>query len=204
MHITWLGSTAIKIQAKPKHDEVSIVIDPYKPEVGSFPTNLAPDVAVYTQGDENSITVGEAFSLSMPGEIEIKNVLISAVQGNKEKQTMIRIDAENLSLAHLGKTKKTLTNTQLEVLSGVDILLLPVGGGDEMYTAQEAMKAVNAIEPRIIIPIGHKSDNDPKADEVERFIKEIGIKAKATDKKIIIKKKDLPAEETDVYILTKE
>ena len=204
MHISWLGNTAIKIQTKPKDDDVSIVIDPYKQSDGNFPKNLAPDIAVYTNGEENSITVGDAFKLTSPGEIEIKNVLISAVQGNSEEQTMVRIDTEGMSLCHLGKVKKQLNDTQLDILSGVDILLIPIGGGDEMYNAQEAIKVINDIEPKIIIPIGQKSENDPNADDVEKFIKELGLTPKTTDKKVIIKQKDLPQEETEVYVLIKE
>ena len=204
MHISWLGNTAIKIQTKPKEDDVSIVIDSYKPNIGNFPKNLAPDIAVYTNGEENSITVGNAFKLTSPGEIEIKNVLISAVQGNSEEQTMVRIDTEGMSLCHLGKVKKQLNDIQLDTLSGVDILLIPIGGGDGMYNAQEAIKVINDIEPKIIIPIGQKSENDPNADDVEKFIKELGLTPKTTDKKVIIKQKDLPQEETEVYVLIKE
>ncbi len=204
MHISWLGNTAIKIQTKPKEDDVSIVIDPYKQNVGNFPKNLAPDIAVYTNGEENSITVGDTFKLTSPGEIEIKNVLISAVQGNSEEQTMVRIDTEGMSLCHLGKVKKQLNDIQLDILSGVDILLIPIGGGDGMYNAQEAIKVINDIEPKIIIPIGQKSENDPNADDVEKFIKELGLTPKTTDKKVIIKQKDLPQEETEVYVLIKE
>ena len=188
MHISWLGNTAIKIQTKPKEDDVSIVIDPYKQNVGNFPKNLAPDIAVYTNGEENSITVGDTFKLTSPGEIEIKNVLIAAVQDNSEEQTMVRIDTEGMSLCHLGKVKKQLNDIQLDILSGVDILLIPIGGGDGMYNAQEAIKVINDIEPKIIIPIGQKSENDPNADDVEKFIKELGLTPKTTDKKVIIKR----------------
>lgn len=204
MHISWLGNTAIKIQTKPKDDDVSVVIDPYKPSEGNFPKNLAPDIAVYTNGEENSITVGDAFKLASPGEIEIKNVLVSAAQGNSEVQAMVRIDAEGMSLGHLGKVKKQLNDGQLDILSGVDILLLPIGGGDDMYNAQEAIKVINEIEPKIIIPIGQKSENDPNADDVEKFIKELGLTPKSTDKKVIIKQKDLPQDGTEVYVLIKE
>ena len=73
-----------------------------------------------------------------------------------------------------------------------------------MYNAQEAIKVINDIEPKIIIPIGQKSENDPNADDVEKFIKELGLTPKTTDKKVIIKQKDLPQEETEVYVLIKE
>lgn len=204
MHISWLGSTAIKIQVKPFDKDITIVIDPYKPVSGSFPRSLAPDIGLYTRGEKDSITLsGDPFILSTPGECETNGVLISAVQGHEAAETMMRIDAEGLSLVHLGLAKKELTDAQLETLSGVDILLVPVGN-DASYDAEKAAKAVNAIEPRIIIPMAFKSDNDPKANKVDAFLKEMGASGDSPEKKVIIKKKDLPQDETRVIVLGKE
>ncbi len=36
------------------------------------------------------------------------------------------------------------------------------------------MKVVNSVEPRIVVPLNFKSDNDPKAAKVEDFLKAIG------------------------------
>ena len=204
MHITWLGSTAFKIQVKPFDKDVIVVIDPYKPSTGAFPRSLAPDIGLYTKGEKNSITLsGDPFVLFNPGEIENKGVLVSAVQGNEKDEVMLRVDAEQISVGHLGLTNKPLTDAQLEVLSGVDVLIVPVGneGG---YDAQAAVKAINAIEPRIVIPCAFKSDNDPKAKPVDEFLKEIGSSHSTPEKKAIRKKKDLPQEETQVIVLNKE
>lgn len=204
MHFTWLGSTAMKIQTKPFDKDVVIVIDPYKPEKGSFPRSLASDIALFTAGEKDPITLsGDPFILSTAGECETKGVLVSAVQGHEPDQTMLRIDSEGISVGHLGCAKKELTNEQLKVLSEVDILCVPVGN-DKCYDAQKALKVVNTIEPRIVIPIGFKSDNEPKAADVGAFLKEMGVKGVLSEKKIIIKKKDLPQDETRVIVLSKE
>lgn len=205
MHISWLGSTSIKIQAKPFDEDITIVIDPYKPNDGVFPRSLTPHIALYTRGEDGSVTLsGNPFILSTPGECETKGVLMTAISGKNGVSTLIRIDAEQLSLAHLGRTKEPLTEEQLEVLGDVDILCIPVGGGEDCYDAETAVKMVNAIEPRIVIPIAFRSDNDPKADPVETFLKEMGLPRGPEEKKVIIKKKDLPQEETKVVVLAKE
>ena len=117
---------------------------------------------------------------------------------------MFRLDAEHLSLAHLGLVDKPLTDQQLETLSDVDILLVPVGGKN-CYDAEAAAKALNAIEPRIVIPIAYKSDNNPDMELVEKFLKEMGVAGKVqAEKKVIIKSKSLPQEETQVMLLSKE
>lgn len=204
MHISWLGNTAVKIQVKPADKDVTIVIDPYKPEKGSFPRSLAPDIGLYTRGEKNSVILsGNPFVLATPGECETKGVLITAAQGEKAENIKIRLDAEQMSVGHLGLANKQLTEKELEVLADVDILLIPVGG-ENCYDAQTAAKAATAIEPKVIIPIAFKSDNDPKAKPAEDFLKEMGIANTTPEKKFIIKKKNLPAEETQVVVLSKE
>ncbi|OGH67878.1 MAG: hypothetical protein A3J66_02525 [Candidatus Magasanikbacteria bacterium RIFCSPHIGHO2_02_FULL_47_14] len=204
MHFSWLGTTAVKIQTKPADKDVTILIDPYKPAKGAFPRSLLADIVLYTRGAEGSITVsGNPFILSTPGECEIHNVLMTAVSGDKPGSTMVRIDAEGMSVAHLGLAIGELTDQQLDVLGGVDVLFIPVGDLD-CYGARSAVKAINAIEPRVIIPIAHHSDNDPDAKTVDGFVKELGIQSEQTEKKVILKKKDLPQEESRVVVLAKE
>lgn len=205
MHISWLGNTAFKIQVKPFDKDVVIVVDTYKQSTGSFPRNLVADLALYTRGEKNSITIsGNPFILFSPGEIENKGVLVTAVQGHENGEVMTRIDAEQMSVGHLGLVKKPLTDEQLDVLSGVDILIVPVGNS-ESYDAEAAVKAVNTIEPRVVIPCAFKSDNDPKASSVDTFLKEIGSAVGGpVEKKVIFKKKDLPQEDMQVVVLGKE
>jgi L-ascorbate metabolism protein UlaG (beta-lactamase superfamily) len=156
MHISWLGSTGIKLQTKPKNEDINILIDGYKQEKGVFLKTLSPHIALFTQGKENSITLsGDPFVLTTPGEIEIKDVLITAVQGNTVKEVFFRIDTEGISVAHLGKIKEPLNDRQLEVVSGVDILIIPVSGNGLTYNAEQASKAINIIEPRVVIPIAY-------------------------------------------------
>lgn len=205
MHISWLGGTTVKIVAKPFDEEVVIVIDPYKPAEGSAPRSFSPQVAIFTRGQDDSITLsGEPFVLATPGECDIKGVLITSVGGSEAGQSMVRLDAEGVSLAHLGLVNKPLNQKQREVLSDVDVLFVPVGGVNS-YDSEEAVKAVNDLEARVIIPIAHQSDNDPKAAPVAQFCKAMGVSAPASaENKVIIKKKDLPTEDTSVIVLSKE
>ena len=203
MHLSWLGNTAVKIQTKPFDQDLTIVINPYKSASGSFPRNLSAHIALFSNGTENSISLGNPFILSTPGECETKGVLITAAPGDESGQTIFRIDAEDISVAHLGMIKKDLTDNQLEMVSGVDILLVSVGGVNG-YDAEQAVKAINVIEPRIIIPINYQSDNCPKAAKVEEFLKEMGASSITPEKKVIIKAKDLPQEETKIIVLAKE
>ncbi|KKW42761.1 MAG: Zn-dependent hydrolase of the beta-lactamase fold-like protein [Candidatus Magasanikbacteria bacterium GW2011_GWA2_56_11] len=204
MHISWLGSTSIKLQTKSFDEDVVIAIDPYRPAAGNFPRSMSPQIALFTRGQEGAVTLtGSPFVLDTPGECDSKGILVTAVPGEVPGRTMLRIDAEQLSLAHLGSTAKPLTEAQREVLSDVDILFVPVGGKD-CYDAEAAVKTVNDLEPRVVIPVAYQSESDPEAATVDAFLKEMGASGAAREAKVIIKKKDLPTEETQVIVLTKE
>ena len=202
MHISWLGNTAFKLVFKPAEEDVVVVIDPYKPASGAFPRNLSAEIGLYSRGEENTITLGNPFVLSTPGECEVRGVLITAVYGSEPENLMFRIDSEGLSIGHLGMAKKPLNERQTELLNGVDILFVPVGN-DTCYDAEAAAKVANALEPKVVIPMAFKSDNDPKAKPVEEFLKEMGVKVQP-EKKLIIKKKTLPEEGTQVMVVEKE
>jgi L-ascorbate metabolism protein UlaG (beta-lactamase superfamily) len=204
MHISWLGGTAIRIQTKPGDDDVVLVVDPYRQKAGAFPRSLAPNIALFTRGREESITLsGDPFVLDTPGECETKGVLVSATYAGDTSHLFVRFDSEGLACAHLGLTDRTLTEAELDMVGGVDILFLPIGATGA-YDAENAVKAVNAIEPRIVIPIAFASDNDPAAGTADAFLREMGVKAEKPETKVIIKKKDLPQEETRVIVLEKE
>lgn len=203
MHISWLGTTAIKLQTKHEGNDITIVIDAYKPDTGTFPRSLTPDIGLYTRGEKETITLsGKPFTLSQAGECETKGVLMTAIDGKNEGEIVIRIDAEQISLGHLGRISEMPPQSTLDMLSGVDVLFVPVDSKHAL-SPDLALKVINNVEPRIVIPMAFKSDNDPKADTIDAFMKEIGANEEP-EKKIILKKKDLPQEDMLVMLLEKE
>ena len=93
----------------------------------------------------------------------------------------------------MGKfTEKELGSEIQEEIGTPDILFIPVGGGN-VIDEEKAVKIINQIEPRIVIPMHYKKPDD--------FLKEIGEKVQP-EEKLTIKKKDLPsAEDTKVVVL---
>ncbi len=204
MHISWLGGTTIKLQTKYLESDVVALIDPYKAAQGSSPRSLTADVVLLTRGNKDLFTLSQnPFVLDTPGEIDSKGVLVTGVAGHTEDSIMFRIDIEGISMAHLGLIKEPLTAAQLEILSGVDIIFIPVGT-KAAFETEAAIKTINSIEPRIVVPIAFKSDNDPDASTPDAFIRALGLQVPKEEKKVIIKKRDLPEEETRVILLGKE
>ena len=204
MHISWLGQTAIKLQSKNADKDVVIIIDPYKPKKGDFPRSFSPDVALFTAGMDDAVTISqEAFMVNSLGEIDVKGLMIFAVPSS-ESDLIYRLNMEGLTMVHLGRLKKSLQSAEMEKIMSPDILFIPVGGGESYLDPKAAAELANTLEPRIIIPMGYNCDTDPDVAPLATFVKELGLKPEATEKKIIIKKKDLPQEETKLMVLEKE
>lgn len=216
MLIQWFGQACIKVTTKPgMNDEVVAVFDPFDPKAtGLSLPKLTADVVVVSHDhpDHNYLAGvhGEHFLINEPGEYEVKQTFFYGIPGYHDASegtergsiTMYLMESEGLSLAHLSDIGQgELTSEQLEYLEGVDILMLPVGG---VYTvnAKQAAAIVGQVEPRIIIPLhyklpGLKYDLEP----VEKFVKELGLKAETMDKLKIVKK-DVPQEDTKLIMLT--
>lgn len=80
------------------------------------------------------------------------------VQGQKRgKNLLMKIEMEDITLAHLGDLGVSLSPEQKTALGQVDILFVPVGG---FYTidAKAAYETVQALKPRIVIPMHYKTE----------------------------------------------
>ncbi|MBU1038882.1 MBL fold metallo-hydrolase [Patescibacteria group bacterium] len=216
MVIQWFGQSCFKIQAKPgPGQEVTVIFDPFDPKrVGLKLPKLVGDIVVVTHDhfDHNYTegVTGQPFLINGPGEYEFKGAFLYGLPAWHDDQegrergaiTMCFLEVEGLSVAHLGDLGQSeLTSQQMELLEGVDILLLPVGGN---YTidGKKAASIVNQIEPRIIIPMHYKLPGlKVEIEGVDKFVKEVGFKPSTMDKLKIVKK-DLPQEDSQLILLT--
>ncbi|MFA6534049.1 MAG: MBL fold metallo-hydrolase [Patescibacteria group bacterium] len=213
MQLSWLGHSCFKLEAKADNETVTVIIDPFSDDLGLTMPKVKADLVLVTHDhfDHNNVEAvkGEPKILEGAGEYEVKKLVVYGVptyHDNKQGaerglNTCFRIDAEGLTIVHLGDLGHILTAEQLEFLEGADILLIPVGG---RYTldAKTASEVVSQIEPRIVIPMhykmaGAKVDLDP----VENFLKEMGVRTPEKLDKLKISKKDLMTEDTKVILL---
>lgn len=210
MFISWLGQSCFKIQSK----DLTIAIDPFDKTIGLRVPSFQADIALSTHDhfDHNNLSAikGSPYIINTPGEYEIKNVFVFGIPSWHDEQqgalrgpnTIYVIKTENLTIAHLGDLgQPNLTEEQSEQIGSIDILMIPVGGN---YTidGKQAVDVINQIEPRIIIPMHYKiPELKLDIENLEKFLKEIGIKPEEPEEKIRIVKKDLPTEETKIIIL---
>lgn len=232
MVISWLGAASVRIATSPLHEEVIIVVDPFDPKaLGLKRGKLAADVVLIStphhplhnahhevrgKGDQLP------FVMATPGECELKGAMWYGIparggtpgvsesytpRGGKDGLaspcTLFLIASEGITLLHLGLLKQgKLTDGQLERFEHVDVLFVPAGD-PEGLTPVEAAEIVGQIEPRIIIPISYDSGKGKgKYKSADKLIKELGLDAEEPIVKFKLAKKDLPAEETRLILLT--
>lgn len=201
MIISWLGDAGIRLQTK----DTVVLIDPPGSSTGLKPTKQAAHIIALTQTDgrDAKSVSGDPFVIDQPGEYERQNVFVYGLQlAGDPGRVHFRLEAEDMSLGHLGNLSSELDNGQLAPLEGVDILFVPVGGKG-VLNADQASTLISQIEPRIVIPIQYKCPGSTAGyADVAAFLKEMGAKSSAAVDKFKIVQKDLPADESQVVVLS--
>lgn len=205
MNISWYGQNCFRIiTQKEKNGQINILIDLFDKESGLRSPKTDADILLDTGNKKAGSS--PAFFIGGPGEYDVKGVFVrgvsSAKDGGKEENTIYTIESEDIKICHLGLLKqKELSTEQLETIGEVDVLLVPVGGGESL-TAEEAVKIISQVEPKITIPMHYKVPGlKEKLDGAERFLKVLGIKSLAPIEKLSLKKKDLSEEEAKIVTL---
>ena len=179
MDITYIGHSFFKLKTK----TAVVAIDPFDPaSVGiKYPPQEADIVAVsHAHSDHNFLDKisGMKKVISGPGEYEIMGVSIIGIStfhddkkgAERGKNTVYVFESEGLRVAHMGDLGHALTESQINDLGEIDVLMIPVGG---IYTIgpKEASDLVSSIEPYFVIPMHYGGD---KLGSLEAFLKEMG------------------------------
>ena len=206
MQITWHGQYTLKITSK---DDV-LVIDPYSPEVGLPPFRAKATIVALSNPQEKTMShlqgiQGEYRLINTAGEYSLSGFTLHALGWHNEaniEQNLQLWDIEEMTLLHVGAITRDLTDVELQKLEkiGVDILVIPVGGGSGL-DVKGAMKLVTTIEPRLLLPIHYNLPGlKEKLEPISQFAKELGVEVKP-EPKITIKAKNLPEDEMQTIIL---
>jgi L-ascorbate metabolism protein UlaG (beta-lactamase superfamily) len=213
MDITWFGHSCFRLRDR----SVSVVTDPYGKDIGLILPRVRADlVTVSHDADDHNYVRGvkSGFkTLAGPGEYEIAGVFVTGLelrgerkrkdQASKLRNTVFLFEFEDLTICHLGDLDHVPSQAQVEEgLSQVDVLLIPVGGGESLSAAQ-ASEVIGLFEPRIVIPMHYKVkvlSPDVKLDPVTKFLKEMGLDNVPTQETLRVTHSTLP-EETLVVLL---
>jgi L-ascorbate metabolism protein UlaG (beta-lactamase superfamily) len=210
MEITWYGHSCFRLTER---GMASVVTDPFDSEVvGYEPLKLRADIVTssHEAPGHNFISAvkGVSHAITGPGEFEIGGVFITGVQtdGNHKKaaelprNTLYVFDYDGLNVVHLGDLRQQPTQAEVEALGSVHVALVPVGGGGGLNAAKAA-EVISMLEPNIVVPMHYATpDSEIKLDELNKFLKEMGLGKLEAQPSLKVTRNSLPSE-THVIVL---
>ena len=103
---------------------------------------------------------------------------------------------DGINICHLGLLKDpNLPVEAIEDLGSIDILFVPIGGG-QVLGPKEAAKVVAGLEPSVIVPVMYENDDNLKA-----FLKEASDGKETYVDKLTVKRKDLDGKAGEVIVI---
>jgi L-ascorbate metabolism protein UlaG (beta-lactamase superfamily) len=211
VEITWLGHSCFRLRDR----AATVVTDPYGKDLGLNLVRVRADIVTVSHAadDHNYVkgVKGDFQVLTGPGEYEVSSVFVMGLElrGDRKakkdaaapRNTVFLFEFDDLTVCHLGDLNIVPTQAQVEeALGEVDVLLIPVGGG-ETLNASQAAEVVSLLEPHVVIPMHyHVPDLSLKLDSVNKFLKEMGLDKVAPQEVLKVNRSSLP-EETQVVLL---
>ena len=204
MVISFLGGECFKIT----QGDLTLAINPPGKGSSLASAKFGADIALVAldhedfNGTENaSFGERQPFVICGPGEYEVKGVAVrgfgvpTTYAKNATINTIYSVSLENMNLCFLGAISSAdVPAAAKQELDDIDILVVPVGGGDVLDHAA-AYKLAVGLGPKIIIPMHY----DEKS--LKSFLKEAGAEGTKAEEKLTIKRKDLEGKEGTVVVL---
>lgn len=167
---------------------VKVVFDPALALVGLKDNIGVQDVEVLTE-DRFAASEGTPRLLfNGPGEYEVGDVSLKGIaawrhidtENDVKKSTIYRLTIGDIRIAVLGNVVPKLSESQLEEIGVVDIVVIPVGGNGYTLDATSAANIVRQLEPRAVIPV-HYADSklryEVPQDDLSVFANEMGVES---------------------------
>jgi hypothetical protein len=189
------------------------VTDPYSAAIGLPELRLKADVVTVSHdepGHNATDSVKHQYLLTGPGEYEIGGVFITGIAMHyvDESHGIIRPNVgyhiqynNGLSVLHVGDPGHLPDQNTVEALGEVNVLLVPVGGGNSLK-AGLAAEVVALIEPHYIIPMHYALPGLAfELDPLDKFLKTMGVSRVHEAETLRVTGSDLP-DQPQVVVLT--
>jgi len=213
MEIVWHGYSCFTIKTRTG----TAVIDPFDPAAtGLKLPELKANVVLVShnhEGHNNAGAVkGEPKLIDWAGEYEVSGIAITAIripcgaEGTAKKPgegLIYTIDADGIRICFMGDMGGVPEVALVESIGNVDILMIPVGGGNTM-DAKLAHQVIEEIEPRAVIPMHFAVPGMTETlDGAEAFLKLVGAAGVEPKDKFSIESRGSLSEEAMLCILLK-
>jgi L-ascorbate metabolism protein UlaG (beta-lactamase superfamily) len=207
LDITWYGHSCFRITER---NRISIVTDPFSETLGLGAPKLKGDVVTISHDEPGHNHVDalktEPHVLTGAGEYEIGGVFITGIPMHYVENGVARpniaylFEFDNLTVLHLGDLATIPEQSLIQKLGEVNVLLLPVGGGNGLRASQ-ATEVVALIEPHYVVPMHYALDGlTVLLEPLDKFLKAMGVGTVQETDTLRVTAADLP-EQPQVVVL---
>jgi L-ascorbate metabolism protein UlaG (beta-lactamase superfamily) len=213
MEITWFGHSCFRLRDR----DVRVITDPFDGSLGYELPRVQADIVTISHDHPHHNCIqavkGEYKLIDSPGEYEIRSVFITGIAtypayhppasdvAEARRNTIFVFEFGGVTVCHLGDLSHIPPQDQVQALSTVDVLMVPVGGSGDCLNATQAAEIVGMIEPNLVIPMHYKTDQvSLEMDRVDRFLKEMGMGRVEPMTMLKVTEATLP-QETQVVVL---
>jgi len=204
MVITHHGGQCFKVS----FGDTTLAFDPISKKSKLSPVKFGSDVAFISMHHPDfdgaaQVAHGnkQPFVVEGPGEYEIGDVTargygVHTTYDKKDRfNTIYQVRLEGMNLVFLGALNDPEIDSKiLGELGDIDILFVPIGGGDVLEVPQASKLAVK-LEARCVIPMHY----DKKA--LDAFLQEESAQGVKPQEKLTIKRKDVAEMSGEVVVL---
>jgi L-ascorbate metabolism protein UlaG (beta-lactamase superfamily) len=184
LDITWYGLNCFRLTER---GQVSVVTDPFGDGLGLEVPKLKGDVVTVCNDSPlfNNVSAvkGNQYVIHGPGEYEVGGLFVYGTAMHTVNETTGEaiynvahsIQYGGLTVAHLGCLNHVPEQSTLQELGDVNVVIIPIGGGDAL-NANQAAEVVALLEPSYIIPMFYEIDGlTLPLESAERFLKVMGV-----------------------------
>lgn len=208
MDIEFYGANCVSFSNK----QVRLVVDDNLAELGAKSVTKEGDVALFTDGHGTPV-VSTKLILDSPGEYEVAGVSITGVPARSHLEekavksaTVYKLVFDDIRVLVTGHVYPELSESQLETIGAVDVMIVPVGGNGYTLDPTGALQLIKKIEPKAVV-LTHYADDSLKFEvpqqSLEDAIKIISLEPSQTTKKLKIKSGDFAESTTELIVLEK-
>ena len=205
MELQFYGANCVSLTHKGRR----VVIDDNLADLGAKSVVKGEDVALFT-GAHSGTSGARLFD--SPGEYEVADISVIGIGARAHVEeaghlgaTMFKLVVGELSVLFTGHIYPELSESQLEAIGTIDLLVVPVGGNGYTVDPVGALKLIKDIEPKLVIPT-HYADKALKypvlQQELSNALKELAMEPKETVTKLKLKPTEL-SDVTQLIILEK-
>ena len=217
--VKWLGHSSFLFTG----NGVRILVNPFQTvgcTAGYRPPQVGAELVLISSRllDEGAATglPGNPRVLYEPGVYEINGIKVQGISIPHDREGGRRFGTNvawlwtqgGVNILHLGGAAAPIELEQKILMGTPDVALIPVGGGPKIYNPQEAVQAVQALKPKMVIPTQYMTEaaNKEACDlvPVDQFLaaaQGMTVKRSGSDT-ITLSQSSLPTEGTVIEVLS--